>query len=637
MSATQVQIGTWDVQACDTGRLPSHRSGLNAILILEENQHEQATQALMHFKTLTGLILSTLAVSVAAGPQAAPIALAKGLVARIVDFQKNAAELTGGSSDELTPVGTNAIQSGELNQEWAIAEDQSGDGEYTIRNANSGTYLSYTTAYTGAEPLNAQLCGSQYNPVVWTLYQTSTGPDYYNIVISQSSGPALAITSWSKDSSSVGNGTPLTLQPYNPGLPAAEQEFSCPRRSDSAEDAWNIVVVAASVVAGGALASQPAVTIRNGTVLGVDLPQNGQQLFLGIPYAQPPLGDLRLRRPQSINATFPGGHVDATAYGPHCLSAYTTGFDDNSGFNSSEDCLTLNIVRPYAATEKNRVPVLIWIHGGGLTESGSGDYRFNGTYLVEASVANGHPMVFVSMNYRLAAFGFMGGAELEADGSLNLGMHDQRLAMQWVQENIARFGGDPGRVTVQGERCVVLFSGFFICLTALQRMRVSVPVPLSRLKKLLSQAGGIVLVTHLTAYRGRNDHLFQQAIIQSGVVPGQYPPASIPAAQVTFDSLLNGTSCAGTYGGTAEEKLACVQALPVDEFRKAAVGPVGVLFDGEMVDMISSFEAFRAGMWVKVPLLVGSNTDEGCTFFAPGANTTAEASAAMAALTTNTT
>ncbi|KAF7302318.1 Ricin B-type lectin domain-containing protein [Mycena chlorophos] len=367
----------------------------------------------------------------------------------------------------------------------------------------------------------------------------------------------------------------------------------------------SFVVATASVV--GALASQPAVTIRNGTVLGVDLPQNEQHLFLGIPYAQPPLGNLRLRRPQPINATFPGGHFDATAYGPHCLSAYMTGFDDNSGFNSSEDCLTLNIVRPYAATEKKPVPVLIWIHGGGLTESGSGDYRFNGTYLVEASVANGHPMVFVSMNYRLAAFGFMGGAELEADGSLNLGMHDQRLAMQWVQENIGRFGGDPGRVTVQGESVCAFHSR------------------------------GIVLVTHLTAYRGRNDHLFQQAIIQSGVVPGQYPPASIAPAQATFDALLNGTSCASTYTGTTEEKLACVRALPVDEFRRAAVGPVGVLFDGGMVDMISSFEAFRAGRWVKVPLLVGSNTDEGCTFFAPGANTTAEASAAMAALTTNTT
>ncbi|KAF7302319.1 COesterase domain-containing protein [Mycena chlorophos] len=177
----------------------------------------------MHFKTLTAFILSTLAVSIAAGP--APTPLANGVVAWIVDFQGNGADLVGGSSDELTPVGTNAIQSGELDQQWGIIQDQSGDGGYNIRNVNSGTYLSYTAAYTGAQPLGAQLCGSQYDPVGWTFYQTSKGPGFYNIVISPSGGPALAITSWSKDSSSVGNTTPLTLQPYNPGSPAAEQEF----------------------------------------------------------------------------------------------------------------------------------------------------------------------------------------------------------------------------------------------------------------------------------------------------------------------------------------------------------------------------------------------------------------------------
>ncbi|KAF7291239.1 Ricin B-type lectin domain-containing protein [Mycena indigotica] len=205
-----------------------------------------------------------------------------------------------------------------------------------------------------------------------------------------------------------------------------------------------------ALIATAVLAARPAVTIKNGTLVGADLPQNGQHLFLGIPYAQPPVGALRLRPPQSINLSF--GQLDATQYGPHCWSAFTTGFDDNSGFEQSEDCLTLNIVRPSSVSETSSVPVLVWIHGGGLTESGSGDYRFNGTYLVEASVANGHPMIFVSMNYRVASFGFLASSELESEGSLNLGMRDQRLALHWVQENIARFGGDPRKVTIQGER-----------------------------------------------------------------------------------------------------------------------------------------------------------------------------------------
>ncbi|KAJ7056266.1 alpha/beta-hydrolase [Mycena amicta] len=354
------------------------------------------------------------------------------------------------------------------------------------------------------------------------------------------------------------------------------------------------LLLLASLVA----ATQPSVTIKNGTLLGVDLPQNKQHLFLGIPYAQPPLGDLRLRPPRSINASF--GQFDATQYGPHCWSAFTTGFDDNSGFNSSEDCLSLNIVRPYGASDGSPLPVLVWIHGGGLTESGSADFRFNGTYLVEASVANGHPMIFVSMNYRVASFGFLGGSELENEGSLNLGMRDQRLALHWVQENIARFGGDPRKVTVQGER-----------------------------------AGGIALVAHLVAFSGRNDHLFHQAIIQSGTVPASYPPASLPIVEQTFNNLLTHSSCASTINATAEVKLSCVRALPVDEFRAAAVGVTGLLFDGDIVNVTSAFGAFRAGNWVKVPLLVGSNTDEGPTFAIPGANTTDEARSAMSPLITD--
>ncbi|KAJ7820337.1 alpha/beta-hydrolase [Mycena olivaceomarginata] len=176
---------------------------------------------------------------------------------------------------------------------------------------------------------------------------------------------------------------------------------------------------------------QPSVTIKNGTVQGIDLPQFNQSLFLGIPYAQPPVGDLRLRPPRSINASF--GTLDATAYGPHCWSRFTTGFDDNTGFNNSEDCLTLNVIRPTGASEKSLVPVVVWIHGGGLSTGGSGDFRYNGSWLVEASIANGKPILFVSINYRLASLGFLAGKALADEGSLNLGsgatsVHTQVIA-----------------------------------------------------------------------------------------------------------------------------------------------------------------------------------------------------------------
>ncbi|KAK7038432.1 carboxylic ester hydrolase [Favolaschia claudopus] len=336
---------------------------------------------------------------------------------------------------------------------------------------------------------------------------------------------------------------------------------------------------------------KPVVRIQNGTVCGVDLPQFNQSLFLGIPYAQPPVGDLRLRPPRSISKSF--GELDATSYGPHCWSAFTTGFDDNSGYTSSEDCLTLNVIRPHEASVENLVPVIVWIHGGGFFAGGSADSRYNGTYLVQASVANGHPVVFVSINYRLASLGWMGGSALAEEGSLNLGLRDQRLALQWVQENIAKFGGNPRNVTVHGQ-----------------------------------SAGGMSIHAHIVAYNGRDDHLFTRAIIESGTIGLPYPPADNPISQGLSDSLVSSSSCARGNSSAAidaESQLACLRALPIDEFLQAAgsaiFGTYGVLYDGDMITVGGPFAAYKAGKFVKVPMLIGSNTDEGHSFSPTGANT----------------
>nr|GAT60463.1 predicted protein [Mycena chlorophos] len=350
------------------------------------------------------------------------------------------------------------------------------------------------------------------------------------------------------------------------------------------------LLVLASIVA-ASFAAQPSVTIKNGTVLGVDLPQNGQSLFLGIPFAQPPVGELRLRPPRSINASF--GTLDATAYGPHCWDSFTTGFDDNSGFNNSEDCLTLNVIQPYGVSEHKPVPVLVWIHGGGFFTGGSADYRYNGTYLVEASVANGKPIVFVSMNYRLASFGFLGGAALADEGSLNLGIRDQRLALHWVQENIKKFGGDPTRVTIQGQ-----------------------------------SAGGMSVNTQVVAYSGRNDKLFHQAIVESGSYPQSYANAKAATYQATFNRLLTNTTCSNTVNGTGAEQLACIRSsLSAEEFRATAVGATSLFNDGDILATTSPFAGYRSGKWNRVAFLMGSNTDEGRSFAPLGANTTAEVTA----------
>ncbi|KAJ7211466.1 Alpha/Beta hydrolase protein [Mycena rebaudengoi] len=341
-----------------------------------------------------------------------------------------------------------------------------------------------------------------------------------------------------------------------------------------------------------AVAKQPSVTIKNGTVRGIFLPQFGQDLFLGIPFAQPPVGNLRLALPQSINTSF--GTLDATAYGPHCFSSFTTGFvcDDNSGYVSAEDCLTLNVIRPHGIPERAPVPVLVWIFFAYINE---GDFRYNGTWMVKASVDNGKPIIFVSINYRLASLGFLGGKVIQDGGLLNLGFRDQRLALHWVQENIEKFGGDPRKVTIQGE-----------------------------------SSGGTSVHAHVVAYRGRDDKLFNQVIAQSAYDTGvQFIRGDAASFQANFNSLIVNTTCASTANASAIVQLSCIRSLPIDAFRRASAGTTGFTFDGDFLSTPSFLNSYRTGRYVKASFIVGSNMDEGRTFSPSGVNTTAQAIAAL--------
>ncbi|KAJ7253910.1 alpha/beta-hydrolase [Mycena rebaudengoi] len=337
-------------------------------------------------------------------------------------------------------------------------------------------------------------------------------------------------------------------------------------------------------------AKHPYVKTDNGTIYGLDLPQFGQNLFLGIPYAQPPVGDLRLRPPRPINTTF--GRLDATAYGPHCLSSFTTGFDDSTGYPTSEDCLTLNVIRPYGVSKAARVPVVVWMTFESQTTGGSADLRYNATWLVEASVANGKPIMVVSINYRLASLGFLAGAALAEEGSLNLGLRDQRLALHWVQENICKFGGDPTAVTVHGQS----------------------------------------ILAHITAYSGRDDKLFARAIVESGTIGIAYSHPTDPPFQATYDSLLTNTYCSSTANLSTSSQLDCIRSLPIDQFRQSSLGLIQPVFDGDMVDVPGPLAAIHAGNWTRVPILVGSNTDEGQSFAPSGANTTTDVQAFISTL-----
>ena len=187
-----------------------------------------------------------------------------------------------------------------------------------------------------------------------------------------------------------------------------------------------------------------AVTIESGTIEG--LVAGDILSFKGIPYASPPVEDLRWRPPQPVTAWT--GTGKATAFGSDCQQ-----MKSHTEAKGSEDCLFLNVWRPAERSSPDeRLPVMVWIHGGGNVIGGSSDKVLDGSALA------GQRLVVVSLNYRLGRLGYFAHPALISEAekerriySGNFGLMDQIQALEWVKSNIAKFGGDSGRVTVAGE------------------------------------------------------------------------------------------------------------------------------------------------------------------------------------------
>lgn len=302
-----------------------------------------------------------------------------------------------------------------------------------------------------------------------------------------------------------------------------------------------------------------------GTVRGAR--EDGFQEFLGIPYAQPPVGELRWRAPEPHAGW--EGVLEATTPPPACAQ-------DALGLLSSdvEDCLFLNVHTPDPRPEG--APVMVWIHGGAFV-FGEGLQLDRGT--AGDVLAQRYGMVVVSINYRLGAFGFLADAALGASG--NEGFEDQQLALRWVRDHIAAFGGDPAQVTIAGE-----------------------------------SAGGISVCHHLVAPGSRG--LFARAISQSGLCDSPLTPRAdveLLASQLAMD-----LGCAA-----ASDPAVCMREQSAVAVREAATleGDVvallgdstrfGPSIDGAVIP--GDFRArVAAGEAADVPVVLGWNGDEG-TFF----------------------
>lgn len=321
------------------------------------------------------------------------------------------------------------------------------------------------------------------------------------------------------------------------------------------------LLVAAGAAVPAAAADQ--VKTANGIVETTLAPANGVRSFKGIPFAQPPVGELRWREPQPVKNW--SGVRNADNFGPRCMQR--TGPMADYWFRSngmSEDCLYLNIWTP-AKTGKERLPVLVYIFGGGFQNGDGSEPRYDGASMASKGI------VAVSINYRTNVFGFFSHPELTQESphkaSGNYGLLDQAAALKWVSENIAAFGGDPKKITIAGE-----------------------------------SAGSISVSAQMASPLSRN--LIAGAIGESGAMITTMPPRALADAEQ------DGVKFAAAAGAA---NLAALRAMTAEQIQAAAAKAQGIRFstvlDGYFLPKRLT-EIFLAKEQAKVPLLAGTNSEE---------------------------
>ncbi|WP_348823142.1 carboxylesterase/lipase family protein [Flavobacterium aestuarii] len=301
------------------------------------------------------------------------------------------------------------------------------------------------------------------------------------------------------------------------------------------------------------------VHVKQGRLQGTA--EDGLLVFKGIPFAKPPVGDLRWRAPQPVKKWDGVLQVNKFAPGP------IQGGNPPSG--KSEDCLYLNVWTP-AKSAKEKVPVLVWIYGGGFGAGATSEASYNGKNLAKKGV------VLVSIAYRVGQLGFMAHPELSAENpknvSGNYGLLDMIAGLQWVKENIAAFGGDPNKVTIFGESA----GGIAVS------MLCASPLAKGLFNGAISQSGGSFGPSRLTTYPGEN----------------------MKTLKVAENEGLDYMKSAG---------VASIEKLRSIEADKLPAGRGWPITDGWVIPD-DQYKLYEAGKYNDIPILIGYNSDEGASF-----------------------
>ncbi|KAJ7064941.1 esterase 1 [Mycena amicta] len=325
---------------------------------------------------------------------------------------------------------------------------------------------------------------------------------------------------------------------------------------------------------GSVVAALPQVVINHTVVSGATSPVAGLELFLGLPYATPPVGRRRYKPVSLLDVS--GPTLDASQFGPACLQL-------NPATAISEDCLSLNIYRSASSSGPRDLPVLVWVHGGDYVAGSSSVY--DGSNIVARAAERGTPIIFVSINYRLGPVGFPIGADATKKGALNLGLKDQLVALEWVNKYIPFFGGNPSKVTFWGESAGAHSVDIHLYGTTLEKYA----------------RAGIIESTYWDPQYGPEHNLDNWvsflATAGCGNVTNTDQMSCLEGSNVTADDLLAGWAAAAN-------DLA---------FNPVIDGPGGILPD------LPSRLVPRS----RIPVILGSCRDEGTLFTPQDVNTTA--------------